>query len=114
MINWTANGTGRRKMRRVRILLGLILVLMVCGCAMTPARKEPMRVLVVTSRAKDHLKMIAAAGPMLQKMADENHFVVDITDDDSVINDANLARYRVFVQLQEAPFDMKPSEQAAL
>jgi uncharacterized protein len=101
-------------MRSVRILLNLVLLVIVFGCATTPARKEPMRVLVVTSRAKDHLKMIAAAGPMLQKMAEEDHFVVDITDDDSVITDSNLARYRVFVQLQEAPFDMKPSEQAAL
>ena len=76
--------------------------------------KPPMKVLVVTSRAKDHLKMIAAATPMLEKMAADNHFIVDITNDDTVINDANLANYQVFVQLQEAPFDMKPDEQAAL
>ncbi len=58
--------------------------------------------------------MMTAAGPMLKQMAVDNHFDLDITDDDSVINDANLARYQVFVQLQEAPFDMTASEQAAL
>jgi chitinase len=72
------------------------------------------RALVVTSRAKDHLKMIAAAKPMLEKMAADNHFAVDITDDASAINDENLARYQVFVQLQEAPFDMSTDQQQAL
>src|SRR6266478_537548 len=90
------------------------------GCAKaTPSptiatTRPAFNVLVVTSRAKDHSKMMAAAAPMLKMMATDNHFDVDITDDDTVINDANLARYQVFVQLQEAPFDMTPSEQAAL
>jgi type 1 glutamine amidotransferase len=82
--------------------------------AAAAAQPAPFHVLVVMSRAKDHSKMIAAATPMLTMMAADNHFHVDITDDDTVINDANLARYQVFVQLQEAPFDMSPAEQAAL
>src|SRR5271170_5457593 len=77
------------------------------------ANPPEMKVLVVTSYAKDHLKMIAAAMPMLHKMADENHFSIDITDDPWVVNDANLARYQVFVQLQQAPFDFSPEQQAA-
>ena len=81
-----------------KILVTAAVMIFGGGCAVKP----PMRVLVVTSRAKDHLKMIAAATPMLEKMAAENHFVVDITNDDTVINDANLAKYQVFVQLQEA------------
>jgi hypothetical protein len=43
-----------------------------------PAR-SPMKVLAVTSRAKDHLKMTAAAKPMLEKMAADNHFTIDNT-----------------------------------
>jgi type 1 glutamine amidotransferase len=90
------------------------------GCTKTtppPAiatTRPAFNVLVVTSRAKDHLKMMAAAAPMLKVMATDNHFDLEITDNDAVINDANLARYQVFVQLQEAPFDMTPAEQAAL
>jgi len=72
------------------------------------------KVLAVTSRAKDHLKMIAAATPMLEKMARENNFAIDITDDATVVNDENLARYQVFVQLQEAPFDLSSDQQQAL
>ncbi|HZZ28272.1 MAG TPA: ThuA domain-containing protein [Pirellulales bacterium] len=72
------------------------------------------RVLALTSRAKDHLEMIAAATPMLQKLAAENNFSVDVTDDPTVLNDENLARYQAFVQLQEAPFDMSPDQQLSL
>ena len=52
--------------------------------------------------------------PMLQKMADENNFKIDITDDTSTINDANLKNYQVFLMLQEAPFDMSYAQQDAL
>ncbi|HEV3326404.1 MAG TPA: ThuA domain-containing protein [Puia sp.] len=72
------------------------------------------RVLVVASRARDHLKMIAAARPFFENMAAANHFDLDFTDDTSQINPGNLRRYQVFVMLHLAPFDMSPSQQAAL
>jgi len=80
--------------------------------ALPPA--QPFRVLVVASRAKDHLKMIAAAQPFFEKMAVANHFDLDFTDDTSLINPANLSRYQVFVMLHLAPFDMSGSQQKAL
>jgi type 1 glutamine amidotransferase len=58
--------------------------------------------------------MMAAAEPMLHMMAVDNDFEVDISSDAAVCNDANLARYQVFVQLQEAPFDMSVEQQGAL
>jgi len=75
---------------------------------------HPFRVLVVASRARDHQKMIAAAHPFFENMATANHFDLDFTDDTSQINPANLRRYKVFVMLHLAPFDMSPSQQAAL
>ena len=96
-----------------KTLLAVAMIALLGGCASAP-QQQPFKVLVVTSRAKDHLKMIAAATPMLQTMAAENHFLVDITNDATVINDANLDNYQVFIQLQEAPFDMSTDEQAAL
>ncbi|HVY73513.1 MAG TPA: ThuA domain-containing protein [Puia sp.] len=72
------------------------------------------RVLIVASRAKDHLKMIAAAKPFFERMAAENNFSVDFTDDTSRINDENLANYQVFVMLDLAPFDMSYAQQDAL
>ncbi|MGO9110231.1 MAG: ThuA domain-containing protein [Thermoguttaceae bacterium] len=107
--------------RLVKAFSVTIAIAGLCGCghgAATPSAvtvdPASFNVLVVTSRAKDHFKMIAAATPMLTKMAMDNHFHVDITNDDTVINAANLARYQVFVQLQEAPFDMSLPEQSAL
>jgi len=47
-------------------------------------------------------------------MAEENNFAMDFTDDATVINDDNLKQYQAFVMLHLAPFDMTPSEQAAL
>lgn len=80
-----------------------------------PVTESPLfRVLVVTSKAKDHMKMMECAKPFLEKIASQNKFMVVFTDDSSQINDANLKQYSVFVQLQLAPFDMSPSQQAAL
>jgi len=75
---------------------------------------QRFRVLVVASRAKDHLKMIAAARPFFEKMAAENGWGLDFTDDTSVINTGNLQHYTVFVMLHLAPFDMSRAQQAAL
>ena len=77
-------------------------------------KQSSFRVIAVTSRAKDHMKMMTCAKPFLEKMGVENNFTVDVTDDTSQVNDANLARYQVFVMLQEAPFDMSGPQQAAL
>ncbi len=72
------------------------------------------KVLVVASRAKDHINSINAAKPFFKKLGADNHFSVDFTDDTSTINDANLANYQVFVMFHLAPFDMSYSQQASL
>ncbi len=100
----------------MEILRFLLLVLAVLLTTLAGASGGPrkFRVLVVASKAKDHLRMIAAAEPVLEKMAAENNFELFFTNDDSVINDRDLSQYQVFVMLHLAPFDMLPSEQAAL
>ncbi|MDR3688720.1 MAG: ThuA domain-containing protein [Fimbriimonas sp.] len=99
------------------ILTGFLALLSfpLCLAALEPLKPTPkFRVLVVASRAKDHLKMISAAKPVLEKMAEENHFEVDFTDDADTINDDNLMHYQAFVMLHLAPFDMTPPQQQAL
>src|SRR5258706_14993863 len=71
-------------------------------------------VFVTLSKAKDHIKMMTAAKPFLEKIASENNFSIDITDDTSKINDENLKKYKVFIQLQQAPFDLSYSQQDAI
>ena len=64
------------------------------------------KVFVTLSKAKDHIKMMTAAKPFLEKIAAAHSFVIDITDDTAKINDENLKNYQVFIQLQQAPFDL--------
>jgi len=97
-----------------KTLAGRILVVLMLISLVSATRKPRFNVLVLTSKAKDHINMMAAAAPMLQKMADDNHFKVDITDDTSKISDENLKNYKVFVMLQLAPFDMSYAQQDAL
>jgi uncharacterized protein len=103
-------------MNRAWLCLSIVVALLAAPKlpADPPTSQPSFRVLAVTSRAKDHLQMIARATPLLQQMAAQNGFAIDITNDDKVINVANLAKYQVFLQLQEAPFDMTADEQAAL
>jgi type 1 glutamine amidotransferase len=96
-----------------KITLLVLIILLIQGFK-SNAQQHKFRVLIVASRANDHLKMIAAAKPFFDSLGKENGFDADFTDDTSKINDTNLANYRVFVMLQLAPFDMSYSQQAAL
>jgi len=97
------------------LLFLFLLTAAVTGRCQDEAVNAPsFNVLVVASRASDHEKMMTAARPALEKMATDNHFNLDFTDDSSQINPENLARYQVFVMLQLAPFDISPAQQAAL
>jgi len=78
------------------------------------AQRPAFNALVVVSKAKDHIRMMSCAKPFLEKIAAENHFEVEVTDDSSRINTANLTQYKVFVMLQLAPFDMSYAQQDAL
>ena len=103
-------------MMKTRIL-NLMLVLMTALISVgliSASRKKDFKVFVKISRAADHNKMMTAARPFLEKIASENHFTVAITDDNSLVNDANLSKYQVFIQLQEAPFDLSEQEQLAV
>ncbi len=103
-------------MNRRIVRTGLIMIALLTALAwLQPAEMKPaFNVLVVASRAKDHLVMIESAKPFFEKMAKENNFSLDFTDDTSKINDANLSKYQVFIMLHLAPFDMSYSQQAAM
>jgi type 1 glutamine amidotransferase len=96
-----------------RAFIKMIVVLLLAG-GNAFAQKSKFRVLVLASRAADHVKMMAAAQPFFAKLADDNGFSVDYTDDTSKVNTSNLRNYEVFVMLQLAPFDMSYAQQDAL
>ena len=71
-----------------------LLSLFSMGSSFDSTSQHPkFRLLVVASRAKDHLKMIAAARPVLEKLGEENHFAVDFTDDADTINSKSTNRH---------------------
>ncbi|CAN5448624.1 hypothetical protein BH11ARM2_BH11ARM2_35110 [soil metagenome] len=72
------------------------------------------RLLAVGTEEKYHAAFASAAGPVLRKMAAENGFSVDVTNDTTTVSDENLANYEAFLMLQLAPFDLEPNQQAAL
>lgn len=118
-----ADGIVTRHMLRsnflsVRFVAGLLagmVALAVAGCSFETRVPEPaFRVLVVASSDPDHDAMIVEAKPFLQSIAADNGFALDFTRDANEIDAANLARYRVFVQLHLAPFNMSRPQQAAL
>ena len=72
------------------------------------------KVLVVASPDPDHGEMIIPSKALLEKIGSENGFEITFTRDASVINDENLANYKVVVQLHLAPFEMNQQEQRAM
>ena len=99
-----------------------MMVMVVAGCCGvgggaaggTARGGEKFRVFVITSMAKDHQKMIAAAMPVLHRLGRENGFGVDITNDGEAITEEKLRGYQVVVMLQEAPFDVPAEGQKAI
>jgi uncharacterized protein len=100
-------------MNRRNIAVTLLVILSI-SILIAMNRPPAFKALVILSRADDHIKMMTSSRPFLERMANENNFFVDITDDTSKLNDGNLAQYQVLIQLQQAPFDMSDDQQAAL
>jgi type 1 glutamine amidotransferase len=95
--------------------IGLFITIAFTASVLLSVSKPPaFKVFVTLSKAKDHLKMMSAAKPFLEKIAAANNFSIDISDDTAKINDENLKKYQVFIQLQQAPFDLSYSQQDAI
>ena len=95
-------------------LIFLLTTISIFGFNISNAQHPGFKVLVVASADPDHDPMILQSKAFLEKIAAENNFVVDFTRDATTLNDENLNRYQVFVQLHLAPFDMTRSQQIAL
>ena len=95
------------------LTIPLCVAFVILGTSLMGTR-DSFKTLVILSRAADHNKMMSKARPFLEKIADHNNFGVEITDDTSLLNDQNLRKYQVLVQLQQAPFDMSTEQQGAV
>ncbi|HEY0708159.1 MAG TPA: ThuA domain-containing protein [Polyangia bacterium] len=69
---------------------------------------------MISSTARDHLASSAQARMVLPALGMQHDFIIDATTDNTLINDANLAKYDVFLQMHLAPFEIKVEQRAAL
>ncbi len=104
---------------KISIVLRIILVTIFCLFCLPDIRagnaQSPFfKVLVVASPHPDHGKMIRQAKPFLEELGEESNFSIDFSLDPAQINDTNLSRYQVFIQLHLASFEMSYQQQAAL
>lgn len=63
---------------------------------------------------KDHQGFVDAAKVYLNKLATENNFAIDYIGNTEPINDAFLAKYKLFIQLNYPPYMWTPTAQKAI
>src|SRR5271169_949465 len=101
-----------------RFRLTLILAFLASPPFVSPAFSTPppilFRALVLGSNDPYHSPMVNEAQPLFEAIAAEGGFAVDFTRDAGALNDSNLSRYQVVVQLHFAPFDLTNEEQDSL
>jgi type 1 glutamine amidotransferase len=82
--------------------------------AQSASAVAPFKIFMIASTAPDHLEMTAAARTALAQLGPANGFTVDFTTDPTLINDANLAQYQVFLQMHLAPFEINLDQRGPL
>jgi type 1 glutamine amidotransferase len=87
----------------IRKLSGLLFLLAVTFS--TYAQKaQPFRALVLTERGGIHEPYVVAGLAWLDSLSAVHHFTFDVVNDTEKINDAYLAQYQVFIQLNYPPY----------
>jgi type 1 glutamine amidotransferase len=88
--------------------------------SLTPAIGHPtstavptFRVIALAEAHSIHRPFVDAAQVWLQKQAAENNFTVDYIENTDKIDDAFLANYQLFIQLDYPPYAWKPNAVAA-
>ncbi len=75
----------------------------------TPSHPVKFRVVAIAESGNTpHNEFVAAAKVWLQQLADENDFAIDYITNTDPINDAFLAKYKLFIQLNYPPYRWTP------
>ena len=93
-----------------RCLWGVaFLALIFTGASMAQNSKPKIKVIALAEAGGIHRPFVDAAKVWLQKLAAENNFSVDYVENTDQMNDAFLAQYQVFVQLNYPPYGWTPT-----
>lgn len=98
--------------RAARIALLALLTAGAAGPGSRIRAQTPFKVFMIASKAADHLVMSTEAKIQVEKIGAANGFTVDYTMDTSLITEANLGKYQVFLQMHFAPFEMSVKQRA--
>jgi len=79
----------------------------------TQDKKVRFRVLAIAEHGGIHKPFVDAAKVWLDKLSSENNFTVDYIEDTEKIDDAFLAQYSLFIQLNYPPYNWTDKAQAA-
>ena len=97
----------------LRLVLLVVGMLALGGLAAGQANAPRFRVVALAEHGGIHKPFVDAAKVWLAKMATENNFTVDYIEDTEKINDAFLANYRLFIQLNYPPYNWTDTAKAA-
>ena len=88
-------------------------MLLLAGIASAQEKPPRFRVVALAEHGGIHKPFVDAAKIWLGKMAAENNFTVDYIEDSNPINDAFLAKYNLFIQLNYPPYHWTDTAKAA-
>src|ERR1700756_2327615 len=71
------------------------------------------RVVAIAEKGGIHLAFVQAAKVWLNDLAAKDGFAIDYIEDTTPIDDAFLAKYQLFIQLNYPPYGWTPTAQAA-
>jgi uncharacterized protein len=86
-----------------------VLALIFTGVSMAQNSKPKFKVIALAEAGGIHRPFVDAAKVWLQKLAVERNFSVDYIENTDQINDAFLAQYQVFLQLNYPPYGWTPT-----
>lgn len=105
---------GNSHARMLRRFLALALASCLVGC-LTPAQDKTVRfrVVALAEHGGVHKPFVDAAKAWLDKLSSENNFTVDYIEDTQKIDEAFLAKYNLFIQLNYPPYNWTDKAQTA-
>src|SRR3984885_5722211 len=92
------------------------ILLLICAyaCGMRAQPQSPQfHVIALAEKGGIHKPFVVAAKLWLAQGAVRDHFTIDYIEDTDPINDAFLAHYQLFIQLNYPPYNWTPAAVAA-
>jgi len=103
-----------KKLVRFQIMAIIVVLMSQVGAFAASHQRTPQfRVVAIAEKGGIHLPFVQAAKVWLNDLAAKDDFAVDYIEDTTPINDAFLAKYKLFIQLNYPPYNWTPAAQAA-